>query len=73
MKEATGNAVLRAYNRAVKEIQSKSCISGSHTSAGFIIPVGQKRGERKGIQVFVEVARWSEKLMKERPETGGLL
>ena len=72
MKEATGNAVLRAYNRAAKRMADSS-VTEAHESAGFIIPDGQKKGERTGFQMFVEVARWSEKLMKERPETGGLL
>jgi len=72
MKTATGNAVLRAYALAVKNVESDVRITSSSVSAGFIIPSGQKRGQRKGLQVFVSVSRYSDKLLAEMPETGGL-
>lgn len=71
MKTATGNSVIRAYNRSAKRIKDSSLTSAA-TSAGFIIPDGQKRGEREGWQVFVKVIRFSEKKLKRNFESGGL-
>ena len=73
MATATGNAVLRAYNRAAKKFEKDPAIVSTHESAGFIIPDGQKRGKRKGFQVFVRVVRFDESMLKRKPESGGLL
>jgi hypothetical protein len=73
MKTATGNALLRAYNKATKNLKNDDAMTASLVSAGFIIPNGQKRGCRKGFQVFVKVCRYSEELLKRKPITGGLL
>lgn len=73
MKTATGNALLRAYSKAVKNLQRDGKITASATSAGFIIPDGQKRGKRIGFQVFVNVCRFSDDLLRRKPYTGGLL
>lgn len=70
---ATGNALLRAYSKAAKHLQADRRLTATKTSAGFIIPVGQKRGKRTGYQVFVQVCRYSDELLKEQPMTGGLL
>lgn len=71
MKTASGNALLRAYNHAARNL-AKGAISAS-TSVGFIIPNGQKRGEKEGFQVFVKVIRYSDKKLKEDQNSGGLL
>lgn len=68
MKTVTKNSVLRAYNRAVKQLDERGLISVS-SSAGFIIP----KGETKGFQVFVEVCKFDKALLKKKPLTGGLL
>lgn len=72
LEVATGNAVLKAYSRAVKRIQEDGVRSAS-TSAGFIIPP-RKRGEpKKGWQVFVSMEAWSELALEDVPESGGLV
>lgn len=68
MKTATGNSVLRAYNKAVKKMQGENLLASAQ-SAGFIIPDGQK----DGYQVFVKVYKFSRALLKRKPLTGGLL
>lgn len=71
MKTATGNSLLRAYNRSAKRIKDADLTSAA-TSAGFIIPDGQKRGQREGFQVFVKLIRYSDKKLKKNFESGGL-
>lgn len=71
MKTATGNSVIKAYSRAVKNAE-KDGLTSSATCAGFIIPNGQKRGQKSGYQVFVKVIRYSDALLKKKPMTGGL-
>jgi hypothetical protein len=73
MKTVTGNDLLRACSKAVATLQTDEAMTAASTSAGFIIPNGQKRGQRLGVQVFVKVCRYSEELLKRRPCTGGLL
>lgn len=70
---ATGNAVLRAYSRAVKTLQDNEYLVSASRTAGFVIPNGQKKGQREGYQVFVQVCKFSEKLLKTQPLSGGLL
>lgn len=69
---ATGDRVLRAYAKVAKRIQEDDCTKSS-TSAGFIIPVDQPRGPKKGYQVFITLVKYDEALLKEKPESGGLL
>lgn len=65
---ATGDAVLRAYGKAVKGVLDGGCTASSQ-SAGFVDgPDGKVR-----LQVFVEVCAYSEDLLKKQPLTGGLL
>ena len=73
MKTATGNAVIRAFSKAAKNINKEATMTSSSASAGFIIPNGQKRGQRRGYQVFVKIIRYSDELLKKKPMTGGLL
>jgi hypothetical protein len=73
MKTATGNAVIRAYSKAAKRLLADSGLTATSESAGFIIPDGQKCREKTGIQVFVKVCRYSDRLLREQPMTGGLL
>lgn len=73
MKTATGNALLRAYSKAAKNLENDECLTSSATSAGFIIPIGQPRGRRKGFQVFVRVCKYSDELLAKDSFTGGLL
>lgn len=71
LEAATGNSVLRAYNRAAKRIKEDG-IRGASTSAGFIVPK-RKRGEPlRGWQVFVSIEAWSQVALEEVPESGGL-
>jgi hypothetical protein len=70
---ATGDRVLRAYNRVAKRIQEDEQLARSSTSAGFIIPDGQPKGPKTGYQVFVTIVRYDEGLLKSSPKTGGLL
>jgi hypothetical protein len=60
-----------AYSLAKKSLAKNSLIASS-CSAGTVLPAGE-RGTREGFQVFVKVAKFSEKLLKEQPLTGGLL
>lgn len=68
---ATGNAVLRAYNRAARAVANDRSLSKSEHSAGFIKPKGWLKGE--GYQVFVKVVGFSELKLKREPMSGGLL
>lgn len=70
---ATGAAVHRAYSKSAKRIMNEPKTKSAETSAGFIIPDGQPKGPKKGYQVFVKVARFSEALLNSRPGTGGLI
>mgnify|MGYP001603937378 CR=1 FL=1 len=75
---ATGDTVLRAFNRASRKMVDKNGLVrenlvATETSAGFVFPPGQKCGHREGLQVFVKIARYSDDLLCEQPETGGLL
>ncbi len=68
----SGNSVLRAYARAVKENERFGEDEAHASSAGYIIPKGQKAGEREGYQVFVTIIRYREKLHRKKPKSGGL-
>jgi hypothetical protein len=68
---ATGDALLRAYNRAVKKLIKNQDITSTVQSAGFIMPKGAPKGE--GYQVFVGVTQFSEEVLKEHPLSGGLI
>jgi hypothetical protein len=71
---ATGNQVLRAYNRAAKSVAKDQAMSSTAVSAGYIIiPNGQRRGQREGYQVFVKLVKFSEMKLKLDPESGGLM
>ena len=70
---ATGNQVLKAYSKAVRNMENQPIAASCAVSAGFIFKPGQKRGMRMGYQVFVKVCRYSDVLMKEDPLNGGLL
>ena len=72
MKTATGNNVHRAYSLAVRDLLKDKRLVATSKSAGFIIPDGQKRGHRTGIQVFVKVCRYSDELLAAQPLSGGL-
>jgi hypothetical protein len=67
---ATGNAVLRAYNRAAKTINDEAVMSTAH-SAGHIVLPNMPKGEN--YQVFVKIIRYSESFKDSYPVTGGLL
>ena len=75
----TGDDVLYAYGRVLKSfigrdgLPKDTKVVASETSAGFILYPGGKRGKREGLQVYVRVAKYSEALLKQKPETGGLL
>jgi hypothetical protein len=68
LKTATGNSVLRAYSKAVKNLTTDRKMIGSEVSAGFIIPEGHT-----GYQVFVKVVRFCKELLKKHPDTGGII
>ena len=75
---ATGNAVLRAYSRAVKRITDEELLSTAQ-DAGFIPDPHNpdawkaKKGKRKGYQVFVKLVKYDEELLEKEPLTGGLV
>lgn len=69
MKTATGDSVLRAYSKAVKNLTTYRKMLGSEVSAGFIIP----DSGRAGYQVSVKVSRFCKELLKKHPDTGGLV
>lgn len=64
---------MSAYNRCVKRMQLASGLVSCSSSAGFIIPNGQKKGKRNGYQVFVKVCKFSEELLAKDPNSGGLV
>jgi hypothetical protein len=72
LREATGETLRRAWSEVARRI-TKDDSTVAASDAGFVIPPGQKVGEREGFQVFVEMRRFSEKLLREEPISGGLL
>lgn len=70
---ATGDAVIRAYNRASLNMSADDGLLSTSVSAGYIVGPRDSDGDRTGYQVFVKVCRYSEALLKSQPETGGLL
>lgn len=75
MLTATGDRVLRAYNRAAKSAThpDNGAVTRISMSAGFIIPAGQPKGPKEGWQVFVTLHRYSDQKLKDDPLSGGLL
>lgn len=73
MKEVTTESLIKAYNSAIRGMDRDAGMTAKSVSAGFAIPAGQKRGKRRGYQVFVKVARFDEELLKSDPVTGGLI
>ena len=75
MITATGDRVLRAYNKAAKIATrcEDKILTKVTVSAGFIIPAGQPRGPKEGWQVFVTLHRYSDQKLKDEPLSGGLL
>jgi predicted GNAT family N-acyltransferase len=71
LAEKLGAKAPRATVRAVKRLLNNDLMS-TELSLGFIIPKRQKRGSRLGVQVFIKAYVYSEALLKELPETGGL-
>ncbi len=67
------DSLVRAYSKAAKKLRSDQAMTASAVSAGFIFPLGQKRGKRKGYQVFVKVSRYDDEVRKANPLSGGLL
>lgn len=71
---ATGDSLLRAYNRTAKRFADDPCMVSCMVDAGFIITPRDKRGEpAKGFQVFVKMCRYDEALLRSEPTSGGLL
>lgn len=73
MTTATGKSLLKAYSHCAKRAMEDDSINTCSTSAGFIIPNGQKPGQREGYQVFVNMIRYSEVKLKKNRVSGGLL
>jgi len=72
LETATGNRLLKAYDFAAGRVQKEPEIIRAMTSAGFIIPNGQRRGQRRGYQVFVTLIAFDEAQCLSKPNTGGL-
>ena len=70
--ELPAGAITKAAQRALGRIKSDPKMTSSASSAGFIIPAGQKAGRLKGYQVFVKVCRYSDEKLKEDKMSGGL-
>lgn len=69
---ATGNSLLRAYNRAARKMAgSNGRLIATEESAGFIMPKDYDKGE--GWQIFVRCVRFSESKLRKDPNSGGLL
>lgn len=66
-------SIMRAYRRILKKLEQDPGLLASSNCAGFIFEPGQKRGKRKGLQVFVEVHRYSDEKLTQDPASGGLL
>ena len=71
MKRVTADNLVRAYNSSLRRVGKGRVISAA-TSAGSAIPIGQKRGKRRGWQVFVKLVEWSEERQALKPKSGGL-
>lgn len=69
---ATGNSLLRAYNKAAKAVAKDPNLRATVHDAGFIIPVSIRGEFAEGYQVFVKLVKYSEGRLNENPLTGGL-
>ena len=70
---ATEDRLLRAYNKAAKSVHGDpEGLQSSSVTAGYIIPAGQKKGQRTGWQVSVKLERFSEAELISNPLSGGL-
>ena len=70
--------LVRALNRGIKTLSQDWEVTAVEREVGFmIVPHKQKKGcpppHVDKVQVFVKVYRYSDSLLKSRPETGGLL
>lgn len=68
----TNKSLERALNRARKHLLSGPSVTTASSDAGIVVGLEKPRGQREGYQVFVKVCRFSEKLLKDYPMTGGL-
>jgi hypothetical protein len=59
----------KAALRAIRTIKHNRRMTACEQSAGFFLAAGSN----DGLQVFVKVSRFSRKLLKDWPESGGLL
>ena len=66
-------SIMQAYRRIMKKLEEDPRLLAAASDAGVIFEPGQKRGKRKGLQVFVEVHRYSDEKLDEDPASGGLL
>lgn len=61
-----------ALQRARRELNKDPSLLGVKESAGFIIPPKGAGSPRSGVQVFVAIGVFDERLLAMYPETGGL-
>ena len=73
MKTVNLDTIRIAWTKAIRKLCKDPQLLAAELDAGFIIPTGQKRGRRRGYQVFVRVCRWSEEMLRDQHITGGLL
>jgi hypothetical protein len=65
-----------ALDRAIKTLKKHPEVSASMHDAGVFLDFSenpQKKGTRKGLQIFVKVCRYDEELLAKEPLSGGLL
>ena len=70
---ATNEQVCRAYARALQKLAQYKDLTATEISAGMLFPPKQRRKHRRGFQVFVKVCRYSDELLADDPNSGGLL
>jgi hypothetical protein len=73
LKETNTDLVLKAAMQSIRRCKADNSLLSASSDAGFIIPNGQKKGHRKGWQVFVTLRTFDEALLMQCPQSGGLI
>lgn len=63
-----------AFRTALRTLKKDSDLVATTRSVGFVLPPRFLiKADRTGYQVFVKVSRFDERLLKQDPDSGGLL
>jgi len=65
----------KAYAKGLRRLVKDKRLTATEISCGFAVLVTPSRDKStwEDVQVFMKICRFSKKLLKEKPMTGGLL